>query len=145
MATAPKPCPFCAVLRGEADADIVFEDDQVLAFLDKAPLMHGHVLLIPRVHVGSIWEADEATAEALARASRRLALAVKTAMGADGAFVAQNNVVSQSVPHLHVHVIPRRQGDGFFSPRIIWRRVRYRDRAQAAQTAARIREAAAAL
>ncbi len=60
-------------------------------------------------------------------------------MEADGAFVAQNNVVSQSVPHLHAHVIPRRQGDGFFSPRIIWKRVKYRDAAHMAETAAQIR------
>ena len=141
MPSAAKPCPFCAIVRGEGHAEVVFEDDATVAFLDKAPLMHGHVLLIPKVHVGTIWEADEATASALALASRRLALAVKTAMGSDGAFVAQNNVVSQSVPHLHVHVIPRRQGDGFFSPRIIWRRVKYRDAAQATGIAAKIRAA----
>jgi histidine triad (HIT) family protein len=138
-----KPCPFCAIVRGEADAARVYEDAAVLAFLDKAPLVRGHVLVVPKVHVGTIWEADEATTAALALASRRLALAVKTAMAADGAFVAQNNVVSQSVPHLHVHIIPRTQGDGFFSPRIIWRRVKYRDAADMAETAARIAAASA--
>lgn len=138
---ASKPCPFCAILSGEAEADVVFEDDRTLAFLDKAPLLHGHVLLIPKAHVGTIWDADEATVTALALSSRRLAAAVKTAMGAEGTFVAQNNIVSQSVPHLHVHIIPRRQGDGFFSPRIIWKRVKYRDPAHAAETASSIRAA----
>jgi histidine triad (HIT) family protein len=139
VARAARPCPFCAILRGEAEATVVWEDEATLAFLDRAPLTHGHVLLIPKAHVGTIWEADEAVAEALARAARRLALAVKTAVGADGSFTAQNNVVSQSVPHLHVHIVPRREGDGFFSPRIVWRRVRYRDAGQAAEIAARIR------
>ena len=138
-----KACPFCAIASGHGDAQRVFEDDAVVAFLDKAPLMIGHVLLIPRVHVATIWEVDEATASALALAARRLALAVNTAMHADGAFVAQNNVVSQSVPHLHTHVIPRRQGDGFFSPRIIWKRTKYRDAAHMEETAAEIRSALA--
>ena len=138
-----KPCPFCAIAAGEDHADTVHEDALTIAFLDRAPLMIGHVLVIPRVHVGAIWDADESTAAALALAARRLALAVKTAMAADGAFVAQNNVVSQSVPHLHTHVIPRRQGDGFFSPRIIWKRVKYRDAAHRSETAERIRAALA--
>ncbi len=133
-----KPCPFCAIVRGEAEAAQVHEDADTLAFLDRAPLRRGHVLLIPKAHVQTLWEADEATTAALALAARRLALAVKTAMGADGVFVAQNNIVSQSVPHLHVHTIPRNQGDGFFSPRIIWKRVKYRDAADLAATAARI-------
>ena len=134
-------CPFCAIARGEGDARIVFEDAEVVAFLDRAPLVPGHVLLIPRVHVQTIWEADEPTAAALALAARTLARAVVVAMAADGAFVAQNNVVSQSVPHLHTHVVPRRRGDGFFSPRIIWKRVKYDSPEAADEIAARIRAA----
>jgi len=134
-------CPFCAIARGDGDARAVFEDAEVVSFLDKAPLMLGHLLLIPRVHVQTIWEADEPTATALALAARKLAKAVVVGMGADGAFVAQNNVVSQSVPHLHTHIIPRRQGDGFFSPRIIWKRVKYPSPAAADEVAARIRAA----
>ena len=134
-------CPFCAIARGEGDARIVFENAEVVAFLDKAPLVPGHVLLIPRVHVETIWEADEPTAAALALAARKLAKAVVAAMNADGAFVAQNNVVSQSVPHLHTHVVPRRQGDGFFSPKIIWKRVKYASAEAADEVAARIRAA----
>lgn len=141
MADADRPCPFCAIAAGETTTDLVYEDALTLAFLDHAPLFIGHVLLIPRAHVRTIFEADDATLTALALASRRLAIAVTKAMGADGCFVAQNNVVSQSVPHLHTHVIPRRKGDGLFSPRVIWKRVRYRDAAHRAETAASIRAA----
>lgn len=141
MARAPKACPFCAIASGEAGTEVVYEDPAALAFLDHAPLFIGHVLLIPRAHVKTIYEADDQTLAALALASRRLAIAVTQAMGADGCFVAQNNVISQSVPHLHVHIVPRRQGDGLFSPRVIWKRVRYRDEAQRAEVAAAIRAA----
>jgi histidine triad (HIT) family protein len=141
MASTPKSCPFCAVIAGEADARVVYEDASTLAFLDHAPLFIGHVLLIPRAHVKTIYEADAATVTAMALASKRLAIAVTSAMGADGCFLAQNNVVSQSVPHLHTHVIPRRKGDGLFSPRVIWRRIRYRDAEQMAEVAAAIRAA----
>jgi len=136
-----RPCPFCAIAAGEAEAHLVFEDAATLAFLDRSPLFLGHVLLIPRAHVKTIYDADDATLEAMARASKRIAVAVTEAMQADGVFVAQNNVISQSVEHLHTHVIPRRKGDGLFSPRVIWKRVRYRDAAQMAETAAAIRAA----
>ena len=141
MVPTPKPCPFCAVAAGAADAQVVYEDASTLAVLDHAPLFIGHVLLIPRAHVKTIYEADAATLTALALASKRLAIAVTEAMQADGCFIAQNNVVSQSVPHLHTHVIPRRKGDGLFSPRVIWKRTRYRDAAEMAEVAARIRAA----
>ena len=138
---AGKPCPFCAIAARESEAHVVFEDTATIAFLDRAPLFVGHVLLIPRAHVETIYEADDATLEAMARASKPIAIAVNRAMGAEGVFVAQNNVVSQSVPHLHTHIIPRRKGDGLFSPRVIWKRVRYLDDAQMAETAAAIRAA----
>lgn len=139
--TSEKPCPFCAIAARGTEAHVVFEDAQVIAFLDQAPLFLGHVLLIPRVHVRTIYEADDATLEAMARASRRIAVAVMQAVAAEGCFVAQNNIVSQSVPHLHTHVIPRHKGDGLFSPRVVWKRVRYRDAAQMAETAQNIRAA----
>ena len=123
---SPSACPFCAIARGETKAHVVHEDAATIAFLDHAPLFPGHVLLIPRAHVTTIYEADEATVTAMALASKRLAVAVTRAMAADGVFIAQNNIVSQSVPHLHTHIIPRRKGDGLFSPRVIWKRVRYR-------------------
>ncbi len=137
----PKPCPFCAIAAGEAEAQVVFEDAASIAFLDRAPLFHGHVLLIPRGHIKTLYDADDPTLEAMARASRRIAIAVTKAMGADGVFVAQNNIVSQSVMHLHTHIVPRRKGDGLFSPRVIWKRVRYRDEAEMAEVAAKIRAA----
>ena len=138
---AERPCPFCAIAAGEAEAHVVFEDAATIAFLDRSPLFIGHVLLIPRAHIETIYDADDATLEAMARASRRIAFAVTQAMGADGIFVAQNNIVSQSVPHLHTHIIPRRKGDGLFSPRVIWKRMRYRVPEEMAETAARIRAA----
>jgi histidine triad (HIT) family protein len=136
--TAPGPCPFCAIAAGEAPAHLVYEDAATLAFLDRTPLFPGHVLLIPRSHVETIFDADEATVTAMALAERRLAIAVRRAMTADGIFIAQNNVISQSVPHLHTHVIPRRKGDGLFSPRVIWKRTRY-GAGEAEAVAARIR------
>jgi histidine triad (HIT) family protein len=139
--TAEKPCPFCAIAAGEAGAPVVFEDAATIAFLDRSPLFIGHVLLIPRAHIKTIYDADDATLEAMARASKRIAVAVTEAMRCDGMFVAQNNVVSQSVEHLHTHIVPRKKGDGLFSPRVIWKRVRYRDPAQMAEVAASIRAA----
>ncbi len=139
-----KPCAFCAILRGEGGAEVVYEDEATLAFLDHSPLLQGHCLLIPRAHVATIYEADEATLTALAIASKRLAAAVTLAMQAEGVFIAQNNVISQSVPHLHVHVVPRRKGDGLFSPRMIWRRVKYDGPEQMAEIAGRIRAVLAA-
>ncbi len=136
-----KPCPFCAITAGEAKAHVVFEDATSIGFLDRSPLFHGHVLLIPKAHIKTIYEAGDATLEAMARASKRIAVAVTKAMEADGVFVAQNNVISQSVEHLHTHIVPRRKSDGLFSPRVIWKRVLYRDEAQMAETAAKIRAA----
>jgi histidine triad (HIT) family protein len=138
---AERPCPFCAIASGEAEAHVVFEDAATIAFLDRAPLFVGHVLLIPRAHVETIYDADDAVHEAMARACKPIAIAVTKAMGADGIFVAQNNVVSQSVPHLHTHIIPRGKGDGLFSPRVIWKRVRYRGPEHMAEVAAQIRAA----
>ena len=139
----PKPCAFCAVASGEASAQLVYEDAATVAFLDRAPLAIGHVLLIPRAHVATLFEADAATVTALARATQRIAIGVKAAMASDGVFVAQNNVVSQSVPHLHVHVVPRRFKDGLFARGMVWRRVKYDSPAQMAEVAAAIRSASA--
>ena len=121
----PRPCPFCAIAAEDGEAHVVYEDAGVIAFLDRSPLAVGHVLLIPRAHVATVWDADNATLAALALGTRTLAVAVKSAMGADGVFVAQNNIVSQSVPHLHVHIVPRRFKDGLFAHAMVWRRVKY--------------------
>ena len=141
MIRAAKPCVFCAIVSGEAGASRVYEDDATLAFLDRSPLAIGHCLLIPSAHVATIYEADAETLTAMALASKVVALAVTKAMQADGCYIAQNNVVSQSVPHLHTHIVPRFKGDGLFSPRPIWRRVKYAGADEMAEVAGRIRAA----
>ena len=131
-------CSFCAIPLEQR----VYEDADTLAFLDHGPLAIGHVLLVPSIHVETLFDADEATVCALAKASRTLAIALRRAFSADGVFVAQNNVVSQSVPHLHVHLVPRFKGDRLFSNgSMVWKRVRYRDPAHREETADRIRAA----
>lgn len=134
-----KPCVFCAIARGEGSAHAVLEDDRVIAFLDKSPLFHGHVLVTPRAHVVTLPEVPESDVGPLFARVQRLARAVPAAMGAEGSFVAMNNTVSQSVPHLHVHVVPRKKGDGLKG--FFWPRTRYTDEAQMADVAARIRRA----
>ena len=116
-------CVFCAIAQGEVPASIVFEDDISLAFLDHRPLFHGHTLLIPRAHFDTLTDLpDELVAPLFARA-RALAGAVQEGLGAAGSFVAMNNVVSQSVPHFHVHIVPRRPKDGLRG--FFWPRTRY--------------------
>ena len=113
-------CIFCRVASRAVDSLIVYEDEQTLAFLDHRPLFPGHCLLIPRTHYETLSDLPPAQIEPLFSAAQRLARAVETGMRADGSFVAINNRVSQSVPHLHVHVVPRRKKDGlrgFFWPR----------------------------
>lgn len=136
-----KPCAFCTVARG-GEAQTVYEDDSTLAFLDHSPLAVGHCLLIPKAHVETLFEADQATLTALALAAQRIGVAIRAALQAEGLFVAQNNVISQSVPHLHVHLVPRWSGDRLFSGgSMVWRRVHYHDAAHREETAARIRDA----
>ncbi len=113
-------CVFCSIVAGETDAEIVLEDELTLAFLDRRPLFPGHVLLVPRAHHETIEDLPPEHVEPLFTAAQRLAGAVRVAMEAQGTFVAMNNVVSQSVPHLHLHVVPRNRKDGlrgFFWPR----------------------------
>ena len=113
-------CLFCRIVSGELPATIVYEDDDALAFLDHRPLFPGHALLVPRQHVETLGELDTKLVGPYFEAAQLLARAVESAMDAEGTFVAMNNRVSQSVPHLHVHVVPRRRKDGlkgFFWPR----------------------------
>jgi histidine triad (HIT) family protein len=113
-------CLFCRIVSGELSATIVYEDDISLAFLDHRPLFPGHALLVPREHVETLGELPAAIVGPYFEAAQLLSLAVESAMEAEGTFVAMNNRVSQSVPHLHVHVVPRRRKDGlkgFFWPR----------------------------
>jgi len=118
---------------------VVFENSRVLAFLDHRPLFPGHSLLIPRQHFETLSDLPEAEVEPLFSAARLLARAVEEAVGAEGSFVAINNRVSQSVPHLHVHVVPRRRGDGLRG--FFWPRSKYRDESEAANTRDAIRAA----
>ena len=134
----PSDCVFCAIAAGDVDAEVVFTDDEALAFLDNRPLFPGHCLLIPREHHEAIWDVPEDLAGRLFVKARTLAVAVREAMGADGAFVANNNVVSQSVPHFHLHVVPRVRKDGLRG--FFWPRRKYRE-GEAAHAAAAIREA----
>ncbi|MGH2747134.1 MAG: HIT family protein [Actinomycetota bacterium] len=116
-------CTFCAIAKGEVAARIVFEDDFSLAFLDHRPLFKGHCLLIPKEHHATLGDLPHELIEPFFSAAQLLARAVQSAMDATGSFVAVNNVVSQSVPHLHVHIVPRRPKDGLRG--FFWPRTRY--------------------
>jgi len=129
-------CLFCRIASGEEPALKVLEDAQWVAFLDHRPLFPGHVLLIPRAHVATLLDLPDALLEPLMQWTRALTRAVEDAMGAEGTFVAINHKVSQSVPHLHVHVVPRRRGDGLKG--FFWPRHPYRDAAHAEETRAAI-------
>jgi histidine triad (HIT) family protein len=135
-------CLFCAIVSGQAAGHRVFEDAEAVAFLDHRPLFPGHVLVVPRRHVETLTDLPEAAVGPFFTRVRRLAGAVERGMAAGGTFVAANNRVSQSVPHFHVHVVPRRPRDGLRG--FFWPRTRYRDAAHAEEVAARLRAALSA-
>jgi histidine triad (HIT) family protein len=113
-------CLFCAIAAGNVPADVVLETDDLVGFLDARPVFKGHVLLVPREHVVTLPDLPDGLRDPFLAAGQRLATAMVEALGAQGSFVAMNNTVSQSVPHLHLHVVPRTKGDGlrgFFWPR----------------------------
>lgn len=113
-------CLFCRIVSGELKATVVYEDDNSVAFLDHRPLFHGHTLLVPREHVETLGDLPSTLVGPYFETAQLLSRAVESAMDAEGTFVAMNNRVSQSVPHLHIHVVPRRRKDGlkgFFWPR----------------------------
>ena len=131
-------CVFCAVVNG-ADHHSVFRDERVVAFLDHAPVFPGHTLVVPARHHDTLDDVPENDVAPLFLLARRLSIAFRTVLGADGSFVAVNTRISQSVPHVHVHVVPRRKGDGLFSPgRGMWVRRRYSE-GEAARTAEKLR------
>jgi len=134
---SPAGCVFCAIVRGEQPAHRVLEDERHVAFLDVRPLFPGHVLLVPRAHHETLWDLPDELHGDLLRTARDLSVAVRDAMDATGIFNAMNNIVSQSVPHLHVHVVPRRPKDGLKG--FFWPRTRYAGEDEAAEVAARIR------
>jgi len=134
-------CTFCQIASGELPAQIVHRDNEVIAFLDRAPLLHGHVLVMPTAHVETLDDLPDELLTPVFGAVRRTSIAVQKALKAEGSFVATNTRISQSVPHLHVHVVPRNKGDGLFSTRLIWQRKKYESDAVMAETAEKIRAA----
>ena len=139
--TRDPDCVFCSILAGEIEAEIVLDDELTVAFLDHRPLFPGHVLLVPREHHETLEDLPPELIEPLFSTAKRLTTAVREAMGSQGTFVAMNNVVSQSVPHLHVHVVPRTKKDGLRG--FFWPRNPYEGDDHMAETAERIRRALA--
>jgi histidine triad (HIT) family protein len=120
---AASSCIFCKIARGDLAASIVYEDEDRIAFLDHRPVFPGHCLLVPRSHYGTLLDLPDDQIGPLFSCAKRLARAVEGALKADGFFVAINNRVSQSVPHIHIHIVPRRKKDGlrgFFWPRVAY-------------------------
>ena len=134
-------CKFCQIANGILPSLIVFEDDVSVAFLDNRPLFVGHTLLVPRRHTETLTDLAADLVAPFFRNVQRLALAVERGMQADGSFVAINNRVSQSVPHLHVHIVPRRTKDGLRG--FFWPRIAHPDEAQLKAAQAAIRAALA--
>jgi histidine triad (HIT) family protein len=136
-------CVFCRIAAGEVPADFVLNDDEFVAFLDARPVFKGHVLVMPRRHYVTLADLPVPAVGPLFERVRLISAAVPAALGAQGTFVALNNTVSQSVPHLHVHVVPRTKGDGLRG--FFWPRQRYATEEEAADYARRIRDALAAV
>ena len=132
-------CLFCAAVKGSLDVVAVYESDQVFAFLDHRPVFKGHVLVVPRAHVVVLADLPAADVGPYFLDVQRIATAVERGLGAGGTFVALNNKVSQSVPHLHTHVVPRTKGDGLRG--FFWPRTRYASTDESAECAKRISDA----
>jgi histidine triad (HIT) family protein len=132
-------CTFCAIVAGKVATHRIFEDGTAVAFLDARPLFPGHVLVVPRRHVETLTDLPGADLGPFFSRVQRITGAVERAMEATGSFVAANNRVSQSVPHFHVHVVPRNRKDGLRG--FFWPRTRYTDDTQAEEVAARLRAA----
>lgn len=135
-------CTFCRIVAGDLPAHVVLDDDVAMAFLDVRPLFAGHTLLVPRAHHETLTDLPVELAGPMLHRAQRLATVLQSALGADGSFVAMNNTVSQSVPHLHLHLVPRRHKDGLRG--FFWPRTRYGSDGEAAEVAARLRAALSA-
>jgi histidine triad (HIT) family protein len=131
-------CVFCQIVAGEVPGHLVLETEDLVAFLDTRPVFKGHVLLVPREHVETLPDLPAGLRDGFLAAAQQIATAVKDGLGAQGSFVAVNNTVSQSVPHLHLHVVPRTKGDGLRG--FFWPRTKYAD-GEAAAYADRLRAA----
>ena len=135
-------CLFCDIIAGTVAAQIVLDDEVAVAFLDARPVFKGHTLIAPRDHYVTLPDLPAGLVGPLFTRVQRLSAAMLPAFGAQGSFVALNNTVSQSVPHLHVHVVPRTRGDGLRG--FFWPRVKYASDEEAASYAQRLRDALAA-
>ncbi len=130
-------CAFCAIVAGGAAAHLVLEEPEVVGFLDRRPVFPGHVLVLPRAHVDTLADLPAELLVPLFSAVQRVSAVMPDVLGAEGSWVSINNVVSQSVPHLHVHVVPRRKGDGLRG--FFWPRTKYADDAEMDAVARRLR------
>ncbi|HEV8626691.1 MAG TPA: HIT family protein [Acidimicrobiia bacterium] len=137
----PAACEFCDIAAGDpaACAHVVYSDPDIVAFLDHRPVFKGHTLVIPRQHVVTLPELPDALLVPVFSVARLVATAMEAGFGADGTFVATNNRISQSVAHLHVHVVPRHRKDGLRG--FFWPRQKYASAEEAAEVAARVRAA----
>jgi histidine triad (HIT) family protein len=132
-------CIFCKIIDGEIPAQFVFRSDTLVVFLDKSPLFRGHCLVVPRAHRETLLDVPSAELGPLMECVKNVAGALERGLGADGSFVALNNRVSQSVPHLHMHVVPRRKKDGLRG--FFWPREKYASDLEMADFAARVASA----
>jgi histidine triad (HIT) family protein len=139
VATQDPNCRFCQIIAGDEPGHVVFEDEGTLAFLDNRPLFPGHSLLLPRDHYETLAALPDELIGPLFKSARLLSVAVPKAMKKPGSFVALNNVVSQSVPHVHIHVVPRKPKDGLRG--FFWPRTRYDSEDQMREVAERVRRA----
>jgi histidine triad (HIT) family protein len=132
-------CLFCGIVSGQTAANVVLETADMVGFLDHRPVFKGHVLLVPRLHIVTLPDLPAGLRSPFLEAGQWLAAAMVDALGAQGSFVAMNNVVSQSVAHLHLHVVPRTKGDGLRG--FFWPRTKYASAAEAEEYAQRLRDA----
>jgi len=132
-------CLFCRIVSGELPATVVYADKDSLAFLDHRPLFPGHTLLVPREHFETLGDVSPSLIEPYFNAAQLLSRVVEAALEAEGTFVAMNNRVSQSVPHLHVHIVPRRKGDGLKG--FFWPRTKYKGDGEIKEVQGQIRAA----
>jgi histidine triad (HIT) family protein len=139
VANGDPNCRFCQIVAGDESAHVVLEDEVSIGFLDNRPLFHGHTLLVPRDHHETLADLPAELLGPLFANAQRLSVAVPGAMEKPGSFVALNNIVSQSVAHLHVHVVPRVRKDGLRG--FFWPRTKYDSEAQMRDVAARVRKA----
>jgi histidine triad (HIT) family protein len=131
-------CVFCRIIGGEAPGHVVFEDEVTLAFLDHRPLFPGHCLLVPKQHYETLLELPPTYFTPMMANTQLLARAVERGLEAHGSFVAVNNRVSQSVPHLHIHIVPRRRKDGLKG--FFWPRQPYKDETAVVQVQQMLRQ-----